>query len=70
MKVYQNNHRYQWFIQDYLIPEIDYHMEAYEDGYQYFKEYLNGSKPFRWHHYFEFHYWKQFIKRILKRIRK
>lgn len=66
MKVYQNNHRYQWFIQEYLLPEIDYHAEAYEEGYQYFGDYLNGSKPFFWHHYFELHYWKQFVKRILR----
>ena len=32
------------------------------------KEYLNGSRPFLWHHYFEVHYWKQFVKRILKNL--
>ena len=27
---------------------------------------LDGKKPFLWHHYFELHYFKQFVKRILK----
>ncbi len=67
MKSYQKSQRYHWFIQDYLINEMDYHAEAYEYSRTFFEEYLNGSRPFLWHHYFEFHYWKQFIKRILRR---
>lgn len=69
MKSYQDLYRYQWFIEEYLIPEMDYHLEAYEYGSQFYKEYLDGSRPFRWHHYFEFHYWKQSLKRILKKLR-
>ena len=56
------------FMEPYLIPEMDYHLEAYEYGAQFYKEYLNGSRPFLWHHYFEVHYWKQFVKRILKNL--
>lgn len=56
-------------MEPYLIPEMDYHLEAYEYGAQFFWDYLNGSKPFRWHHYLELHYWKQFIKRILGKLK-
>ena len=67
MKSYQESQRYHWFIQDYLVNEIDYHAEAYEDSRTYFEEYLDGTCPFLWHHYFELHYWKQAIKKFLKK---
>lgn len=41
--------------------------EAYLDSLKVFGEYLNGSKPFLLRHYFEFRYWKAFIKRMLKK---
>ena len=69
MKSYRDLYRYRWFMEPYLIPEMDYHLEAYEHGAQFFWDYLNGSKPFRWHHYLELHYWKQFIKRILGKLK-
>ena len=69
MHAYQDNFGYRWFLEDYLIPVVDYHYEAYLDGAQFFDAYMRRSKPFRWHHYFEFHYWKQFIKHILKHFR-
>ena len=31
----------------------------------FFGDFLDGKRPFRWHHYFELHYFKQFVKRIL-----
>ena len=65
MKSYRDLYRYRWFMEPYLIPEMDYHLEAYEYGVQFFWDYLNGNRPFLWHHYLELHYWKQFIKRIL-----
>lgn len=67
MKSYQDLYRYQWFIEEYLLPEMDYHLEAYQDGAAFYRDYLNGSRPFLWHHYFELHYWKQFIKRLLRK---
>lgn len=67
MKSYQDLYRYQWFMEEYLLPEMDYHLEAYEYGAHFYKEYLDGSRPFRWNHYFEFHYWKQFIKHLIRR---
>lgn len=66
MKAYQDLYRYQWFVEEYLLPEMDYHIEAYQYGADFYRDYLNGSRPFRWHHYFEPHYWKQLIKRLLK----
>lgn len=70
MKSYQDLYRHQWYMEDWYAPFADYLWEAYQAGHSYFGEYLNGSKPFLWHHYFEFHYWKQFVKRILKKIKR
>lgn len=70
MKSYQDMYRYQWYMDDWYAPFADYLYEAYQAGLVYFGDYLNGSKPFLWHHYFEFHYWKQLVKRILKKIGK
>ena len=67
MKSYSDLYRYQWFIQEYLLPEMDYHLEAYEAGAGFYWEYLSGRRPFRWYHYFQLHYWKQFVKRLLGR---
>jgi len=41
--------------------------EAYQDSYPYFQEYLDGNKPFLRQHYFQWHYFKQFIKRLIRR---
>ena len=67
MKSYQDLYRYRWFMEEYLLPEMDYHLEAYAYGEEFYREYLNGSRPFRWHHYLEIHYWKQWLKRVLKK---
>lgn len=66
MKAYKDLYRYNWFMYDWYSSETDYLIEAYQAGHAYFADYLDGKKPFLWHHYFEFHYWKQFIKRLLK----
>lgn len=70
MKSYHDLYQYRIFMEQYLLPEMDYHLEAYEYGCNFYREYLNGELPFMWHHYFEIHYWKQFAKRIMKRIHK
>ena len=67
MKSYQDLYRYNWYMQDWYGPFADSQYEGFLAGHQFFGEYLDGSRPFRWHHYFEWHYFKQFIKRILKR---
>ena len=33
--------------------------------YPYFKEYLDGNRPFLKEHYFQIHYWKQLLKRLI-----
>ena len=67
MKSYQDLYRYNWYMQDWYGPFADSQYEGFLAGHEFFGEYLDGSRPFRWHHYFEWHYFKQFIKRILKR---
>lgn len=67
MRSYQDNYRYRWHM-DSSGPELHLALyEAYQDNYQYFEEYLNGSRPFLPEHYFQIHYLKQWIKRLLGR---
>ena len=66
MKAYKDLYRYNWYIVDWYAPFADYLIEAYEAGHAFFGEYLDGKRPFLWHHYFELHYFKQFVKRLLK----
>jgi len=67
MKSYQDLYRYNWFMDDWYAEHADYLHEAYLAGRRYFGDYLDGKRPFRWHHYFELHYFKQFVKRLLRR---
>lgn len=66
MRAYQDLYRYNWFQDDWYGPFADSLYEGFQAGHEYFGDYLDGRKPFRWHHYFELHYLKQFIKRLLK----
>lgn len=66
MKAYKDLYRYNWFMYDWYAPFADTMIEAFQAGHAYFGDYLDGKKPFLWHHYFELHYFKQFIKRLLK----
>ena len=70
MKSYQDLYRYNWYMQDWYGPFADSQYEGFLAGHEFFGEYLDGSRPFRWHHYFEWHYFKQFIKRILSNLRR
>lgn len=65
MYAYQDEYRYQWFMADWYTECADYLLEAYREGASYFSKYLTGQRPFLREHYFQFHYFKQFIKRIL-----
>ena len=67
MKAYKDLYRYNWFMYDWYDQFADTMIEAFQAGHAYFGDYLDGKKPFLWHHYFELHYFKQFIKRLLKR---
>ncbi len=64
---YTDEHRYQWYMGEWMIPNTDSLYEAYQDSMQYFGDYMRGKRPFLWHHYFELHYFKQFIKRLIGR---
>lgn len=66
MKAYIDVYNYNWFMADWYGPFADSLYEGYRAGHQYFADYLERRKPYRWYHYFQFHYWKQFIKRLLK----
>jgi len=65
-KAYKDLYNYRWFIQDWYAPFVESLNEGFQAGMVYFGDYINGKKPFLWHHYFEFHYFKQFVKRLLK----
>jgi len=67
MKAYKDLYRYNWFMFDWYAEFADYLIEAYQAGHAFFADYLDGKRPFAWHHYLELHYFKQFIKRLLKR---
>lgn len=67
MRSYQDNYRHRWFMASWYAEIADSLYEAYEDNYPYFREYLDGNKPFLREHYFQLHYWKQFIKRLIGR---
>lgn len=68
MKTYFNMNRYHWHMEPRYIPLSGYMMEAYQEGQRYFEAYLNGSKPFLPVHYFQWHYWKQFVKWVLRKV--
>ncbi len=67
MRSYQDIYRYRWHRESWYHEIADSLWEAYEDTYPYFKDYIDGNKPCLPEHYFQLHYWKQFIKRILRR---
>jgi len=69
MNEYRKTYRYQWYMAEWMVPYTDYLFEAYEDGMKYYGEYMRGGTPFRFYHYFIPHYWKQFVKRIVKHIK-
>lgn len=67
MRSYQDNYRYRWFMEDWYPTISDTIWEAYQDTYPYFQDYLDGKKPFLREHYYQWHYIKQFIKRLIRR---
>lgn len=62
---YTDEHRYQWYMGEWMLPHADSLYEIYEDSMAYFGDYMKGKRPFLWHHYFEIHYFKQFVKRLI-----
>lgn len=68
MKSYQDLFRYNWFFHEWYAPFTESLFEGFREGHEFFGEYLDGSRPFLWHHYLELHYFKQWVKRILKKL--
>lgn len=67
MDSYRDNYRFRWHM-EHWYPEIaDSLYEAYQDNYPYFKDYLDGNRPIFPEHYFQLHYFKQFVKRLIGR---
>lgn len=69
MASYRDNYRYRWHMESWYPEIADSLYEAYLDNYPYFQDYLDGNKPIYLEHYFQLHYWKQLIKRLIKRVR-
>lgn len=67
MKAYEDLYDYRWFMEDWFAQFAESLHEGFQAGLGYFGDYINRKKPYRWYHYFEFHYWKQLIKRLLGR---
>lgn len=67
MKAYVDLYNCNWFMADWYAPFADSLYEGFQAGQAHFGAYLNRKKPYRWYHYFEFHYWKQFVKRLLNK---
>ncbi len=65
MKAYEDLYNHRWFMGDWYGPFADSLYEGFQAGYAYFADYLDRKRPYRWYHYFEFHYFKQFVKRLL-----
>lgn len=66
MRSYQDNYRHRWFMASWYAEICDSLYEAYEDNYSYFREFLDGEQPFLKEQRFQWHYIKQFIKRIIR----
>lgn len=67
MKAYEDLYDYRWFMEDWFAQFAESLYEGFQAGLSYYGDYINRKKPYRWYHYFEFHYWKQFVKRLLGR---
>lgn len=67
MRSYHDNYGFRWFMADWYPEITDSIWEAYQDNYPYFREYLDGNKPFLKNQYFQWHYIKQAIKHLLRR---
>lgn len=68
MRSYHDNYAYRWFMPGWYSEIADSLYEAYEDNYPRFQDYLDGNKPFLRQQYFQLHYLKIMIKRILRRF--
>ena len=68
IKKYLNEYGYQWYMMDWYIQynHIGYIYEAYQDGAEYFADYINRRKPIFIYQFFSLSSVKRFIKSVLK----
>lgn len=69
MKAYEDLYNHRWFMEDWFAQFAESQYEGFQAGMTYFGDYIDRKKPYRWYHYFQLHYWKQFAKRLLMRIK-
>lgn len=67
MKAYRKEYGFRWYMEDWYVGYADYLWEAYKDGYEQYKDFLSGIRPFSISHYFKLHYIKQMVKRIIRK---
>ncbi len=67
MASYVDLYNQRWFMDDWFAPFAASLHEGFQAGMAYFGDYVDRKRPYRWYHWFEFHYWKQFVKRLLGR---
>lgn len=69
MKTYLQEYGYKWYMMDWYITynHADYIFEAYEYGEKMFSDYIFRKKPIFFYQYFQWHYIKQYFKRLLRK---
>lgn len=67
MKSYIDLYNCNWFMQDWYGPFTESLTEGFQAGREFYGIYLDRKEPYLWYHYFQVHYWKQFIKKCIGR---
>lgn len=67
MRAYEDLYNHRWFMEDWFAQFAESQYEGFQAGMTYFGDYIDRKKPYRWYHYLQLHYWKQLLKRLLKR---
>lgn len=65
MNSYIDLYNHNWFMQDWYGPFTESLIEGFQAGHEFFGVYLDRKEPYQWYHYFQIHYWKQFIKKCI-----
>ena len=68
-RAYQRLYHFRWMLTGQQAACAPIFLEGYHDSLRYFEDFLYGHLPFLPEHYFQRHYWKQFVKDILNRFR-
>lgn len=68
-RAYQRLYHFRWMLTGQQAACTPIFLEGYHDSLRYFDDFLCGHRPFLPEHYFQRHYWKQFVKDLLNRFR-